>query len=289
MSQYTSDYPPPVSSSNDPSTSAVAREQTTEVGRTAGAAGQRVAGTAAEQAGQVTQEARRQAKDLYQQARGQVTQQARQGQQQAGDGLRTLASELHEMADSGQQQGPASDLAKQAADKLGDLADWLGRREPGDLVEEVRTLARRRPGAFLLGAAAAGILVGRLTRGAVDANRQDTQRNDYGRDLSGRHGLAEPAWTAPAQPPVMPANPPYDHLGAPPVPQPYPSHGESALPPQPYPTQGEAAYPTSGEVRPPVYGEEVPPTPPEGNRTVGEYVDDLQSRGEGRPEAGGTR
>src|SRR3954451_18134131 len=180
MTQQTSGYSASAGSYNDPSTRDVAREQAAEVGRTTGAAGQRVANTAAEQAGQVGQEARRQARDLLGQARGQVTEQARNGQQQATDGLRSLARELHEMADGGQQQGPASDLAKQAADKLGDLAEWLGRREPGDLVQEIRALARRRPGAFLLGAAAAGVLAGRLTRGAVAANR-DTDRRDVAR------------------------------------------------------------------------------------------------------------
>ena len=34
-------------------------------------------------------------------------------------------------------------------------------------------MARRRPGAFLLGAVAAGVVAGRLTRGAVDAARSD--------------------------------------------------------------------------------------------------------------------
>jgi hypothetical protein len=59
-------------------------------------------------------------------------------------------------------------VARQAADRADRVADWLGEREPGDLVEEVRSLARRRPGAFLLGAALAGVVVGRLTRGVVD-------------------------------------------------------------------------------------------------------------------------
>ena len=172
MTQQTSGYSAAAGSPSDPSTADVAREQAGQVGRTAGDAGQRVAGTAAQQAGQVGQEARRQARDLLGQAQGQLNDQARNGQQQAREGLHSLARELREMADGGDRHGPASDLAAQAADKLGELADWLGRREPGDLINEVRALARRRPGAFLLGAAAAGVLAGRLTRGAVDAQRE---------------------------------------------------------------------------------------------------------------------
>ena len=154
MTQQTSGYTAPAGSSTDPSTTQVARDQAAQVGRTTSDAGKHVAGTAAEQAGQVADEARRQARDLFGEARGQATEQARNGQQKASEGLRTLATELHQMADSGDQHGPASDLAKQAADKIGDIAEWLSRREPGELLDEFRAMARRRPGAFLLGAAA---------------------------------------------------------------------------------------------------------------------------------------
>jgi hypothetical protein len=174
MTQQTSGYTTPAGSPTEPPTAQVARDQAAQVGRRTSEAGQRVAGTAADQAGQVAQEARRQARDLLGEARGQATEQARNGQQKATEGLRTLASELHQMAEHGDQHGPASDLAQQAADKIGDVAEWLSRREPGELLDELRAMARRRPGAFLLGAAVAGVLAGRLTRGAVDANRDTT-------------------------------------------------------------------------------------------------------------------
>src|SRR6476646_11857002 len=165
----------------------VAREQ-------AGAAGQRVAETASDQGAQVAREARAQARDLLGQARDQVNEQARSTQSQAADSLHSLAGELREMADGGERQGVASDLAAEAADRLGTLADWLGRREPGDLVAEVRKLARRRPGAFLLGAAAAGVLAGRLTRGAVDSARADSGR-------APQHLATAPTYRTPAVPP----------------------------------------------------------------------------------------
>ncbi len=298
MTQQTSGIPASADYRNDPSTRDEAREQATEVGRTAGAAGQRVAGTAAEQAGQVGQEARRQARDLLGQARGQVTEQARNGQQQASDGLRSLSRELHEMADGGQHQGPASDLAKQAADKLGDLAEWLGAREPGDLVQEVRALARRRPGAFLLGAAAAGVLAGRLTRGAVDANR-DTTGHDVSRRATGpSSGMVTPA--APTAPPSYAPGPPTGEAAwpssEPGTPPPYvpATPSTSSYPatdlnePVPFdpPPRTPQPYPPADDVLP---GDDRLPTPPSGSRTVGEYVDDLQSRGGDRPEAGGPR
>ena len=40
--------------------------------------------------------------------------------------------------------------------KVHDVAGWLESRNPGEIVDELRGIARRRPGAFLLGAVAAG-------------------------------------------------------------------------------------------------------------------------------------
>ena len=45
------------------------------------------------------------------------------------------------------------------------FAGKLQNREPAELLDEVRSFARRKPGLFLLGAAAAGVVAGRLTRG----------------------------------------------------------------------------------------------------------------------------
>lgn len=172
MTQQTSQNMPPPKAE-------VAKQQAAEVGRTTADAGRHVAGTAVEQAGNVAQEAKRQARDLIGEARSQVTEQAQTGKQNAVEGIHSLAGELREMADGGDHHGPASQLAAQAADRLSSAADWIGAREPGDLLDEVRRLARRRPGAFLLGAAVAGVLAGRLTRGAVDAQR-DTSSDTSG-------------------------------------------------------------------------------------------------------------
>jgi hypothetical protein len=289
----------------NPSTKDVAREQAADVGRTTGEAGQRMAGTAVEQAGHVGQEARRQARDLLGQARGQVTEQARNGQQQANSGLHSLAQELHQMADGGDQQGPASELAKQAADKLNEFAEWLSQREPGDLIEEVRALARRRPGTFLLGAAAAGLLAGRLTRGAIEANRDTGDRGltpvdtRFSAAQAGTTPMA-PVGAAPAYP--APAAQPPDYR----TPQP-PPPGYPAGPPPERPTAGlsPGGYPATPQAEPAEFDDSAatarpysagapdepvrepgPPTPPSGTRSAGAYVEDPEargSRGEGGP------
>lgn len=64
--------------------------------------------------------------------------------------------------------GLASDLARQASGRARTLGDHLESREPSELLDDVRRFARQRPDTFLLGALAAGVVVGRLARGAAD-------------------------------------------------------------------------------------------------------------------------
>lgn len=73
------------------------------------------------------------------------------------------------MTQHSEQPGVATDLTRQGAGKSHDLASWLEDREPGHLVQELQSFARQRPGTFLLAAAGAGLLAGRLTRGVKDA------------------------------------------------------------------------------------------------------------------------
>jgi hypothetical protein len=49
------------------------------------------------------------------------------------------------------------------------LGRWLDSHGPDEVLDEVRSFARRRPGTFLLIAAGAGVVLGRLTRGLKDA------------------------------------------------------------------------------------------------------------------------
>ena len=54
------------------------------------------------------------------------------------------------MAAKGSQSGMATEVARQASERIHGAASWLEHREPGDLFDEVRNFARRRPGAFLI-------------------------------------------------------------------------------------------------------------------------------------------
>jgi hypothetical protein len=163
------------------STTEVAKDQAATVAHSAKESGKQVASTAADEVGNVTAEARRQAKDLGHEFSSQAQQQAALQKDKAASGLHSLGGELRSMAQQGGQSGPVTDLTHQAADRVTDLATWLEQRDPGSLVEEVRTYARRKPGTFLIGAAIAGIVAGRLTRGAVQASQDDTDTTTSGR------------------------------------------------------------------------------------------------------------
>ena len=166
---------------DDTQTRDVAKNEAASVASDAKENVQQVASTATDQAKQVAGEAKGHAKDLYAQARSEFADQASSQQGRAASGLRSLAGELDSMA-SHQGSGVATDLAQQAATKANQVAGWLESREPGDVIDELSSFARRRPGAFLLGAAVLGLVGGRLTRGLA-AEAQDSQSSD-GRPLS---------------------------------------------------------------------------------------------------------
>ena len=155
-----------------------------------------VASTATDQAKNVAGEAKSQARHLLHETQGQVREQAGQQKQKASGGLRSLSDELRNVADGtgATQGGMVNDIARQASDKAQELAGWIDAREPGDLVNEVRDFARRKPGTFLLGAAVAGVLAGRLTRSAVDVKRDSSDTRSGTGDHSGStYGGTTPA------------------------------------------------------------------------------------------------
>ncbi|MUU71096.1 MULTISPECIES: hypothetical protein [Pseudarthrobacter] len=142
-----------------------AREEAADVARTAKDSAQGVAQTAKEEAAHVASEAKTSAQDLLHQAKSGLTSQAGTQQQKAAEGIRSISSQLQSMAAAPDQQGVASDLVRQAASTTETVASWLETKQPGDLLGEVQRFARNRPGTFLLVAAGAGVLAGRLTRG----------------------------------------------------------------------------------------------------------------------------
>lgn len=138
------------------------------VGQDAKDATQAVASTAAEEAGRTTREAKDQARQLWSQTRSEMTEQAGTQQARAATGLREIADHLGAMAGGSDQDGLARSVVEDVARRAGDAASWLDQRDPGTLLQEVRDVARRRPGTFLAVAAGIGVLAGRMSRSLVD-------------------------------------------------------------------------------------------------------------------------
>ena len=167
--------PSPLAAEVDSESSAptdVAKDQASQLGHQAADSTQQVAEVAKDQAQNVAGEAGRQAKDLLAQAQSELGEQAGAQQVRVASGLRSLGEELHSMAQNSEQAGPATDLARQAAGRAQDAAQWIEDREPGQLINELRDFARQRPGTFLAIAAGAGLLAGRLTRGVTAAPKE---------------------------------------------------------------------------------------------------------------------
>lgn len=141
-----------------------AKDEAADLKRQATDSAQTVAETAKTEAANVAAEVKTNARDLLHQAKSDLTDQAGTQQQKVAEGLRSISSELHTMASASGEPGVATDLVRQAAERSSAVAGWLDGRDPGSLLTEVKSFARQRPGTFLLLAAGAGVLAGRLSR-----------------------------------------------------------------------------------------------------------------------------
>ncbi|MCR2818440.1 hypothetical protein NQ166_06255 [Microbacterium sp. zg.Y1090] len=149
-----------------------AKAEAADLKNTAASKASDVASTAKDEAATVIGEAGAQARMLYAQTQRELNDQASSQQQRVASGLRDMSSELASMSSHADSQGVASDLVRQAADRLSGAAAWLGDRDPAGVLAEVKSYARRRPGMFIAGAAILGVVAGRLTR-ALAANASD--------------------------------------------------------------------------------------------------------------------
>ncbi|MCR6030422.1 hypothetical protein GGQ22_03085 [Nocardioides sp. zg-579] len=148
-----------------------AKDRAQQAASTAAEEGRHVAGTAAGEAKQVAGQAAAQARSVVTDALGQASTQAQDQARTQRDRLVTTLSTLGDDLDGMAEQAPdglATDLTRQAAEQVRSFSSRLDGREPAELLDDVRAFARQRPGTFLLGALAAGVVTGRLLRGAGD-------------------------------------------------------------------------------------------------------------------------
>ncbi len=218
---------------------------------------------------QLAEEARGHAYNLWSQTSDQLREHALSGTHQLADMLHSLSGELGHMAARSEQNGPVTAFARQASARGGSFAHWLSNADVDDMLLEVRRFARRRPFAFLVGAATAGVLAGRLSRGLMAGNESETTRSvtpsgaGARHAVAGRPGVGGAPVPAPPATPVLPASQPVPGAAGP-----GPAWAETEMPapsvapgarPTPYgnvsPGQpgygtGEAGYGASGGLMP---------------------------------------
>ena len=148
-----------------------------------------VAGTAKEQAANVASEVSDHARQLFGQASGTLKDQAADQQQKAASGLRTIGDHLGKMADNDDEQGLAAKVVRDLSNRAGSVAGYLEGRDPGSLVDEVKSFAARRPGTFIAIAAGAGILAGRLAKALTTEIKHEKEAEATGTTGTGTTGL----------------------------------------------------------------------------------------------------
>ena len=162
--------PPGTFESEGGSAVETAKGEAANIKDTAADAASGVKDVAKGEASHVADEAKQQTRNLADQTRSELRGQVNNQQSQFAAKLNGWASELGSMASKSDDSGPMTDLAHDASRRVGEISHWLDNHEPADLLHEVKRFARRQPVAFLALAAAAGVVAGRLTRGAVAAN-----------------------------------------------------------------------------------------------------------------------
>lgn len=132
-----------------------------------------VAGVAKGEAAAVASEAAEHARNLMSEAVTQVTgtldDQSRTQRDRLVGTLQSFGDDLQKLASGNEAPGLAADLVRDVSQRARTLGSHLEGREPSELLGDVRSFAQRRPGTFLLGALAAGVLAGRVVRGAKDS------------------------------------------------------------------------------------------------------------------------
>jgi hypothetical protein len=179
-----------------------------------------VAGVAADEAKSVAGDVREQVRGLLDETTSQVQDQSRTQRDRLVETLRTFSDDLDSMAE--QRGGMASDAAREVANRARSFTQQLDGREPAELLDDLRSFARRRPGMFLAGSVIAGVVVGRLLRGTRDAAQGSTSGGS-GYDVAATQersmtpaydatvtattpaSFDEPVGTPSAYPPVTPA------------------------------------------------------------------------------------
>jgi hypothetical protein len=156
-----------------------------------------VTGTVKDQASRVSDEVAEQGRNLAEETKGHIEQQAYAQSLRLADTLSGVADEVLALVEGrpgGAQNlqpylSSAADTVYDTADRVYDLASDLQTRGLTGVVDDLQSFARRRPGVFLMGAAALGFGVGRIMRAGSSGGDNASAVIDPGTDPSDASGV----------------------------------------------------------------------------------------------------
>jgi len=159
----------------------IAQQPRSRTGEVAGAAKDQasdVMETASEQMRSVKNEAQDHVQELMSDARAELRSQAEQRAREAATTLRQMSEQLRTMAGSIDHDSTLASLSRQASESTRGLADRLEHGGIDRLGQDLARRARERPGTFLLGCMAAGVVVGRVMRDVAPVAGSQPEANN---------------------------------------------------------------------------------------------------------------
>lgn len=167
---YETDY----TTSSDTGASSTAKETAKQATGSAKQAAGEVTDTVKEQGRQVAGEVKGQVRSVASDVRQSVTGQVRTGHGKLAESVRKFADEFGNLSGAESTSPVVGQVVSRVSETGRRAADYLDDRGPEGLLDDVQNFARRKPGTFLLAAAAAGFVIGRLGRSTVAAARDET-------------------------------------------------------------------------------------------------------------------
>jgi hypothetical protein len=159
------------------------------VASTAGEQAKRVTATTQDEARQVVRGANQQARRLVGDTRQELRSQADAQIDRLAHGLNDVSRQLRSMGEKG-EPGAVSDMASEAAARTQQISERLRAGGIDDVLAQLRSAGRNRPGLFLAGAFGAGLVAGRVVRNVAQ------QPGGDGSDQPSMGGDGAPATSA---------------------------------------------------------------------------------------------
>ncbi len=172
-----------------------AKDQGRQVAQSTAGQATEVARTAKEQAADVAEQASAQARGLLEETRSRVEEQATTGADKVAANLRRIGEEAMALAEGRPEEASmvrgyverAGGMFLQAAERAQEVAEDVQSRGLGGLLADAQRFIRSHPGAFLFGAAVAGVAAGRAARSASgqdDGASEQAQQEDQGEAMA---------------------------------------------------------------------------------------------------------